>query len=47
MMVAVKAVAMMGDIDVMYILWSPEFSESLDRQGIHQLAATCKIKRRR
>ena len=21
------------------ILWSPEFSESLDRQGIHQLAA--------
>ena len=26
MMVAVEAVAMMGDIDGMYILWSHEFS---------------------
>ena len=23
-------------------LWSPEFSESVNRRGIHQLAATCK-----
>ena len=28
-------------------VWSPEFSESLDQRGIHQLAATCKTKRRR
>ena len=28
-------------------LWSPDFSESLNRLGIHQLAATYKTKRRR
>ena len=28
-------------------LWSPEFSESLDRRGIHQLVATIKAQRRR
>ena len=28
-------------------LWSPEFSESLDRRSIHRLAATCKTKRTR
>ena len=27
-------------------MWSPEFSVSLDRRGIHQLAATYKTKRR-
>ena len=29
------------------LVWSPEFSESLDRRGIHQLVTTCKTKRRR
>ena len=28
-------------------MWSPDFSESLNRRGIHQLTATCKTKRRR
>ena len=27
-------------------LWSPEFSESVDRRGIHQLAATCKTNKK-
>ena len=27
-------------------LWSPEFSESVDRQSIHQLATTCKTNKK-
>ena len=27
-------------------MWSPEFSESMDRRSIHQLAATCKTNKK-
>ena len=27
-------------------MWSPEFSESVDRRSIHQLAATCKTNKK-
>ena len=27
-------------------MWSPEFSESVDRRSIHQLAVTCKTNKK-
>ena len=38
---------LLGDSHRRRQLWSPDFSESLNRRGIHQLVVTCKTKRRR
>ena len=35
-----------GEGGVEYSLWSPEFSESVDRQSIHQLVATYKTNKK-